>query len=437
MGTGDGAWTVGELIRECRNSLGLSMEAVAAGGGPSKAVLSKWERDPWGGGVEFVERLDRHYDQRGALSATAAAVRLMCLLPPEQQWRAHPPESRFWAWFRSPSPSRAEVSWGPWRLDVSVPGSRNGLVIEAPFGIPEPPLTVEFERPGWFAIGNGRFPRWVGAPVRDGYHLLLPGTTPDPLLNLLGRSLQKMTPDTIRRDLRLSNATLAALRQHSMVRARDLPPEPVGTAGPMYRTVADGELARTARGAHGLSLNAAVEFANRMGDPARDRLSLHKLRRLEDLASAEDFRAVSRLDRMYGLDGRLVAGPVVDAAPNELSVAFPAHWIGPVWVQLTRIEGSSGSRLADLTWGIFRKQLELREDRVLVETRRTYESAGPLTVRADGWRIVAGVGRQPEAADINEGWRAQDQDVVRRTATILRQLRSALRNAGTPENAHP
>lgn len=400
------------------------MRDAAARTGVAASSFPKWERDPFGGGSRVVERLDRAYEQDGALVHVAAAARSALVLPADDHWAAHPPIGPIWGWFRSPHGATASVRWGPWALDVDVPPGRSGVVVTSPVSVPTPPLFVGFSGTGWFSTGPGRWPPWLDVPLVDGLRRLRPAARQSQVLDLVGRVVRGAQSSgragqALSR-LAVQDSTVRSLLAYGLRRAQPYPPVDLPAAELGDRDLADARLARRARAALGLSLARAVDAANALGHPREDRVALHDLRRLESSGRVGDARAVSRFDVLYELDGRLVAGPVTPPGRDRLEIAFPAHWTGPVWISLRPVHGTH-VRPATLRWAAYSKRLTLHSP-ALVETRRTPSVRAPLVVHAPGCEVHAGVGRRSGAADVNADWDTSPDSILRLLRDAIGQL---------------
>jgi hypothetical protein len=99
------------------------------------------------------------------------------------------------------------------------------------------------------------------------------------------------------------------------------------------------------------------------------------------------------------------AGP--GRSESRFVVDFPRFWIGPVWLTLVP-RGRVAAGRVRFEWGAAVKDMVV-ESRATVTCRRPMYEAGALVVRCPaGWRVVAGMGHDPEARDVNFGWVNQD-----------------------------
>jgi hypothetical protein len=132
---------------------------------------------------------------------------------------------------------------------------------------------------------------------------------------------------------------------------------------------------------------------------------------------------IAALDHVYKCDGRLGLDRVFDSVAvrpgtgNQYSVRFPTYYIGPVWVQASGRDAND-TGLVDLAWGPWRRRQRVRSA-MLLTTRKARPDSTPLMVAVPrGWRVVAGTGAAPAAADINHGWHPTS---IRAGIAVLRE----------------
>jgi hypothetical protein len=118
---------------------------------------------------------------------------------------------------------------------------------------------------------------------------------------------------------------------------------------------------------------------------------------------------IAALDHVYQCDGRLGIDRVFDSRSahplpgKPHTVVFPAFYTGPVWVQATGHDGNDRA-IVDLTWGLWRRRQRVHSG-MLLTTRKAEQDAVPLAIEVPaGWRVCAGIGAAPTAADVNHGW---------------------------------
>lgn len=118
---------------------------------------------------------------------------------------------------------------------------------------------------------------------------------------------------------------------------------------------------------------------------------------------------LAALDHVYGCDGRLGLDRIFDSvaaqpeAGSGYATRFPAYYVGPVWVQATGHDAND-TGIVDLTWGSWRRRQKVRSA-MIITTRKARADSVPLHIAVPkGWRVTAGTGAAPTAADINHGW---------------------------------
>ncbi len=158
---------------------------------------------------------------------------------------------------------------------------------------------------------------------------------------------------------------------------------------------------RKIREARGQSRDFVVQAVNAM-DPANP-VTAPALRALEETTRIPDvLNLISRLDMVYGTDGRLGVDRWRESA-CPADIHFPDFWVGPVWIQtLGPTIGCVG--MLELVWGPWRRRQLVRAGTVLT-TRKATRTTPVLRANAPaGWVVITGMGAVPAALDINGGW---------------------------------
>lgn len=425
------AWRLQEGLTQTRLAEML-VESAGSGAGQrlGKASVSKWETDalrppPW-----VPEHLDSIYRAGGALVGLHAAMGTPRGLPPRQSWTFNltGPSGPAWAWIRAqhaPCRLRAELVWGPLRIRWAGNVAERGLIITSGTSVENPPLVVRLDVPGWVDVGKGTVPKALGFPqIAAEAHL--ENHNLEVFLYAAVQTLRRAIngPD---RD-RLAPIARQVYRIAAEVgdripglRSRSQPEDLVGR--PSARSPAtpfSGEQYRSLREARGYSLQATADrmsslsLATRAGSPDGDR-SAHQsvtkehVRRLEQGHEPRRLRYPrSRLDTVLGAGGVTMLEPVEERQmlrrPRETLIAFPAFWIGPIWLEVRHRTGTNEPALLHLHWGPWTKAV-----RVSVGTRVTCRRASadmvPLRiVHSPRHFLAAGLGEDPRALDINVGW---------------------------------
>jgi hypothetical protein len=165
---------------------------------------------------------------------------------------------------------------------------------------------------------------------------------------------------------------------------------------------------RALREGRGMSREEVVHAINAL-DPLNP-VTARMIEAMEATGRIPDRRGmVAALDHIYRCDGRLGLDRIFDsltarlAQDNRYRIVFPAYYVGPVWLQPTGHDANDVG-LIDLTWGPWRRRQRVRSA-MLITTRKAIPDATPLIVGIpSGWRVIAGTGAAPTAADINHGW---------------------------------
>jgi hypothetical protein len=121
---------------------------------------------------------------------------------------------------------------------------------------------------------------------------------------------------------------------------------------------------------------------------------------------------ISRLDMLYGMDGRLGVERWFSSETSgardrrgRYIVKFPQYWRGPVWIQLWCSDPTKSGDL-ELIWGPWRRQQRVRSGAAVTTMKASTSPDGStLLVRApEGWKVVAGTGSAPGSLNIMKGW---------------------------------
>ncbi len=193
--------------------------------------------------------------------------------------------------------------------------------------------------------------------------------------------------------------------------APDTAPEAVITREdgiPQRQALLSGAQLRALREGRGMSREDVAGQVSELlpGHP----LSTHALEMLEKTGRLPDTAGlVAALDHLYRCDGHLGIDRVFDSRTahplpgKPYTVIFPAFCTGPIWVQAIGPDSTEAGTV-DLTWAAWRRRQRVRSG-TLITTRKSLPDAKPLIITAPpGWRILAGLGSVPAAADISRGW---------------------------------
>lgn len=377
-------------------------------------------------------------DQATALEDMWMAAGSVTVAAPRTRW-AHNflVPSAAWAWVRP----REVAEDGNAILQVTnwwgeaLQGSRTftcgpgGVFLLYATTVTNPPLEVSLASPGWVDFGHGKIPAEIaarlGTALVDAREIITFSMPIDPPLS---RDHQQEARSVLgkARELALSLGLgwrifaphLGMIRPHHAAHSLDgsslqpttWPGEAVtDSEGNVERqTLVPPTQLRALREGRGMSREQVVHDLNGL-DPLNP-VTAHAIEVMEATGKFPDAPGVvAALDHLYRCDGRLGLDRIFDSVAmrpgpgNQYSVRFPAHYIGPIWVQATGRDAND-TGLVDLTWGPWRRRQRVRSA-MLLTTRKARPDTVPLTVAIPkGWRIVAGIGAAPTAADINHGW---------------------------------
>lgn len=413
---------LGEVLRRWRVQVAaVKATDSAAAIGFGRSAISNWESGRRQPGHAQIERLDRAYGAGGALSDVAFALETPAALTPRRVWwhNCPPGGAAVWAWIRphpgAPSPT-ATAYWGAFRCDVPAPLTPVGAVLAAASSVPNPPIKVVLDPPGWVDFGRGVFPGALGVAVTS--------VAEQATLADLATNVRAVLPRLARRDLghaqrRLvravhellgqptgaAEAAIAAL-EHDHVEFVDLTGEAPRPPAPTPAPELDGAAYRRLRLHRRMSRSEVAAEASAL--LAAHPVSEDQLELLEAGGRPRVARLGSRLDMIYRAGGHTVT-ELVAAHPDPsggLSVEFPRYWVGPVWVTLLGPPAKAGA--LTLEWPPWHKNLCARAGST-VTFRRSVTTQAPLTMRLQrGWTAMAGMGHVESAIDVNDGWQTID-----------------------------
>lgn len=467
-----GAIWRGRVLRAWRENAGLSQAQLADLLHVQEQTVSHWElgrRDKRRGTYrEMTDELPEHHgldDRHGPAFIDTIRSAGGVSLPPREAWSHNYPEpgEPGWVWIRrpgGPGPVQAHLRWGaPLRGEYQRHVPDGGVFIQFPTSIDNPPFEVTSATPLWVAFGRGTVPSGVADRVLadsvDAVTLIQEGWPVEALFDAASDTdeteLAKSLAD-IRSYARRFKISWRFIAPHMGLCRSDRAPYPVDATtleatadvGPT-RTDETGMLrshltvspdrARAFREARGLSRAGAAAAATAL-DPTNPVTSKH-IEAIEDGRLPDVTNLVARLDTVYGADGRLgVERTSMAHLParitKQYSSAFPAYWVGPVWIQATS-PSHEDVGLVVLDWYPWRRRQRIRSG-VTLTIRRASKAAQPLQVIVPaGWRLATGTGLPPHALDVNHGWHPVSIIAAKELiAQGLRDIRAGLQRHGPP-----
>jgi transcriptional regulator with XRE-family HTH domain len=453
------------ILRAWREHAGLSSADLARAVPVERAAVSNWESGTRGrktaASIDIVEKISEGLRlsslHRAGLLTLWQAAGSPAALPPRVEWSHNyqPPSGPVWAWLRvRPGQTHvvAALWWGePLQGHVDTDAPPDGVLIQFPTSVPNPPLQITLEQPGWVDFGRGSIPAEVadkiGVPLLKATDLVtdrIPFEAPLPARD------ERLLRPWFRRARALAEdygLKWSLVVPHLGYARSDRAPQALDGSGleisawPGTVDVDDDgliisqlrmspEQVHQLRDARGLSRVGAAERVTRL-DPLRP-VSHKAIESLEASGRVpSESKVIMRMDMVYGADGRLGVDRTfnsrspVHGRARQHEIRFPSYWNGPVWLQvLGAAPGESG--LVELTWGLWRRRQRVRSGAV-VTTRKAVIDGPPLRVRLpDGWDVVAGAGVMPTALDINRGWYPAS---ISAAITLLREGVAAVRRA--------
>lgn len=418
----DAAW----LLRRWRTNVAGIKHVVEAAHrfGVSNTLWSGWET---GERIkaEQVTELDKFFQAHRAFEEIVWATTTTRALKARRDWSQNlqGESASWWVWLRHADATNREIQatvrWGPAvvRIDDHAP---RGLVLTTPVSIPNPPVEVHLDSPGWADFGRGEIPPGLGLASVSGVRRMR-APIPDPATWIVSQRIrrlighvpgwQRVVADLLS-DSPFVKEALEIDEDPWTGRALDLSSiSEVGEA-----RIADpvpGEEFRRVRKARHLYRKGVCSSLNDL-DPSEP-VSYDQLKRFEENSEPLTPNIRPRLDLVFGAGGSLCRDAIHVAhlrgttERDTWRADFPKWWFGPVWVRADqRDSGYRGPGDIDLTWHPWTKRVRVRTGQVLALTKASTESE-PLRIDAPaGWAITAGMGRALNAQTVNHQWRLTD-----------------------------
>lgn len=454
----------GQILRAWREHAGRSGAEVARAMHVTPPAVSNWEKGARGRRTaEFLDMVESYAAALGlsvhesrALTETWRAAGSPRVTPPRIEWAYNFPGAPgpVWAWIRTrdlAEPFIGAVQWGPFHARLDARALANGVIVQTPTSVPNPPLTVTLAGPGWVDFGRGHVPPDVARRLGIGYIRSGMFTGPDTVwaeTSHLADSDYRILLPSINEATQL--ARLLGMRwvfgrnrspRHALDEAEieatfGSGPSVLDTGGLVSQLLVTAAKAQDIREARGMSRATAADLATRH-EPSNP-VSAKMIEGLEDGGRIPSPpRALTRLDMAYRMDGRFGIDRTYDSGFHDGStgvhdITFANYWRGPVWIQARNADPLALCTV-ELTWGPWRRRQRVQSGGVLT-TRKATNDAPPLRVRVPvGWRVVAGLGAIPTALDINQGWYPHDiataMSLIRRG---IRSVRESLRSNPAP-----
>jgi hypothetical protein len=272
-----------------------------------------------------------------------------------------------------------------------------GIAVTSDVVFPNPPLIIELEPAGRVDLVSGIPPPWLTPRILDGLELVDIQSAPHTMIRVVAGLLRRAASPSARPAVmssHLASGLLPSVRAAQRHTPQDIPPQTLTELSMSEH----GRIVRRARRAEGLSVLDVVKRCRALPGTS-GATTVDRVRGLE-AGSAALPDVVGELNVALGLGGRL--GPcTVASGADALRVMFPRAYVGPVWLELDPASGNQDQ--VKLSWAGFQKQLRPVQG-ARVWFTKSWPSAAPLTVRANGWRLRAGVGRAPGAHDVHAGW---------------------------------
>jgi transcriptional regulator with XRE-family HTH domain len=440
---------IGGLLRQWREDvLAEPLRIAAARANVSAATLSDWETAKVRISNEKIRLLDTAYGAGNALADLAWSLNTPLGLPPDEaygisprRYWAHtfvatehnpPPGGPVWAWIR-PGPERpdrvqARLWWGPVGLHVDEPCGPAGVFVSCPVSVPHPPVCARMEIPGWIDFGRGVLPTqlkvteiqarehmeiygysdWSTAIFTALLHRML-GT--QGLTERLIKFARSERPDLIRS---LTDRFAPKLEWQDLTDRAKYP------AGEDYKPVFDPTNCTALRLARNMTQRELARIAEML--PPFSSIDHRVINRFEKGTALLEVGVRPRLDSALGADGYTgwESVPVEEQGREEALVSFPRYWVGPVTVCVKSPTTANSRGRIELLWGRWRSWIVI-EDGTIVTMERCSPDDEPLLIRHEpGWTVLAGIGYEPRAVNINSTWRSKNRQAAEAVAAEAR-----------------
>jgi hypothetical protein len=419
---------------------------------------------------KIAEQLKLPADEAAAMEGMWFAAGSVTATAPRTRWSHNFPDppGPAWAWLRPAAVgddgTTALEASGWWtealQAGTTVSCGWSGLLAQFPTTIPNPPLEVKFRVPCWADFGRGRIPQAVAdglaAILVDAREIVRLSPALDPPLSAEVERATKNALDDMRRAAEHLKLAWRIFAPHTgMIKPPEITysldgsdlepttwpgPAVIGSDGAVQRqALMSATQLRMARDGRGLSRQQVAEQVSALNP--RNPVTARAIEIMEATGRFPDVAGVvAALDHCYQCDGRLGVDQVFDSLAQPIGrdgrhvLRFPHYYIGPIWIHaFGRNTGEVGT--VDLVWGPWRRQQRIRSG-MLLTTRKAANASQPLQVAIPrGWRLVAGVGAAPTAADINHGWYPRS---VLAGITLIRDTITTLHTSqGIPAAARP
>lgn len=407
----------------------LSAATVAAALGVAGSALSNWEAGTRRPSRATIRALDEVYGAKGALADFTWALTTPAALAPVRRWRHNfvPAGGPVWAWMRPAGDVGrldACIRWGPLGISVRHACDHRGVVIALPVSVSSPPAIAELRTPGWVDFGHGHIPEVLGVPVVAATSRLEVFSPSDHSLRLFadavgrysGKALSELLADLplfgVHRSPTAPQGPAGSLRA--------VPPVPGGASG------VSGARLRRVRVARRLSQSEAATAASAL--LARSPVSDDQIRVAEAGGTPRALMLAARLDVVYQARGTVTDQRLdLHPGPDGYSVEVPQWWDGPIWAAFSAPEGQADATVT-LHWAPWKRVLRAQAG-ATVTFSATPGNHNTLWVAVPpGWRPNVGLGDQPLAQPIDDGW--QPVDLGAHAVLIRRYLPLYLQLAG-------
>lgn len=424
-------------LRAWRERRGWSEERLANVTGFSKATISNWENGKNAPTLEKLIEHDKHLRADGALIdlVRALAHPSSKVRSPRSRWWVNfePPGGPVWIWARNPAHAQVQIvafRWGHFSGSFEVPSE--GVFVECPISVANPPLILTFSREGWLDYGRGTIPSSFNLKVLDGLNQVQRIDVRDAtaqffrteISRLLGRDslveghLKRFVAKRIDLIEQLMLPSGMGAESLELTSARAANPDPTSVARNPPRAPAE-PLVRLTGGSYGqiraeqmISREGAARAVSEMlvSSPVTGK----QIKSFEqDHEPREVVGLRARLDRLYRLDGVSVCEEVkTQLVENVWRIAIPSYWRGPVWIRLE----DDGAERANPAWiesHGWRRDITAGDDLVF-SFRSPSGDPGFTAAVPPGWRVWAGIGVVESAIDVNDSWVPINDFIMRR-----------------------
>jgi len=386
------------------------------------STLSNWETGTRRPSRATIKALDATYHAHGALADFTWAVTTPSALAPGTQWRHNfvPAGGPVWAWIRPSGDTRhldVRIRWGPLGITIRQGCDHQGIGVVLPVSVTTPPAIADLETPGWVDFGHGHLPEALGIPIVAAWPRLEVLSPADHSLRMFTDTFNRHARQPLSHLLRDQPLLAAALSQAQTPPRRTA--ETLGAVTPISHGVSGARL-RQLREARGLSQSDAAVTASVL--IPRSPVSDDQIGLAEAGGTPRSAMLIARLDVVYQARGTITNQRLdIRSDPSGHTVTIPQWWDGPIWMSFTNRHNHHNHQTAatiTLRWPPWKRELTVEPGATVTFCNSPGNHDTLHVTLPMGWHPIVGLGSQPQAHPVDDGWQPAD---LRAQAVIARR----------------